>query len=98
MSNSHGFASKQFNISMAIVKIRQLFSILKSFLTSHCRIFANSEGRIINLEQKKFICAFKIKQEVSVTGMQTLENLNRMKEVDSQHTPLVKVYFSPVDS
>ena len=33
-----------------------------------------------------------------MTGIQTLENLYSMKEVDSQHTPLVKAYFSPVDS
>ena len=41
---------------------------------------------------------FEIKQEVSVAEIQTLDNLDRMKEVDSQHTPLVKVDFSPVDS
>ena len=33
-----------------------------------------------------------------MTGIQTLDNLYSMKEVDSQHTPLVKVDFSPVDS
>ena len=84
MSNSHGFASKQFDISMVIVKRHQLFSLRKSFLTSYCISFANSEGRIINLEHKKSIRVFEIKQEVSVTGIQTLNYLNRIKEVDSQ--------------
>ena len=36
------------------------------------------------LNIKESIRVFEIKQEVSVTGIQTLENLDRMKEVDSQ--------------
>ena len=42
------------------------------------------------LNIKSFIRVFEIKEEVSVTGIQTLDNLYSMKEVDYQrHTPQV---------
>ena len=59
---------------------------------------SNSEAKYSMLNIKYFIHVFEIKQEVSVTGIQTLDNLYTMKEVDSQQTPLFKVDFSPVYS
>ena len=59
---------------------------------------SNSEGRIINIEQQIIYSYIRNKTGSKCDWNPKLENLDRMKEVDSQHTPLVKVYFSPVDS
>ena len=60
---------------------------------------SNSDVRIINVDHQIIhLCIRNKTGSKSVTGIQTLDNLYSMKEVDSQHTPLVKVDFSPVDS
>ena len=59
---------------------------------------SNSEGRIINVEQQIIHSCIQNNTGSKCDGIQILVNLDRTKEDDSQHTPLVKVDFSPVNS
>ena len=65
---------------------------------------SNSEGmssnevRIINVEHQIIHSCIRNKKGSKSDWNPNIGQFYSMKEVDSQHTPLVKVYFSPVDS
>ena len=59
---------------------------------------SNSDTKIRNVEVQIIPLCIRYQTVGNSDWKPTLDNLCSMKWVDSQHTPLVNVDFSPVDS